>query len=137
MSCHIQSQIVRQVLVPQQLIVLLMVVVCLTVVVMHVSLLVVIFTTRVVSASIEALLILRGVVPGVIGLLDAVPGDELHDGIVGEVATLYQIAVEFCPSTIEITLRADVRESSLNTPMPFDQTRSEAQCLLMRIIGTT
>ena len=73
-----------------------MVVICLIIIVMPIALFVVVFTTGVVGAPIEALLILRGVVPGVIGLLDAVPGDELHDGVVREVATLYQIAVQLC-----------------------------------------
>ena len=73
-----------------------MVVICLIIIVMHITLFVVILATRVIGASIEALLIFRGVVPGVIGLLDTIPGDELHNRIVGEVAALNEIAVQLC-----------------------------------------
>ena len=114
-----------------------MVVVSLSIIIMHITLLVVILATGVIGASVEALLILRGVVPGVIGLLNAVPGDKLHHSIVREVAALNKIAVQLRGGAIEITLRTDVRESSLNTPMIFEQTRSEAQRLLMRVIRTT
>ena len=73
-----------------------MVVVSLIIIVMPIALFVVVFTTGVVGAPIEALLILRGVVPGVIGLLDTIPGNELHDSVVREVACLNQITVQLC-----------------------------------------
>ena len=73
-----------------------MVVVSLIIIVMPIALFVVVFTTGVIGASIETLLILRGVVPGVIGLLDTIPGNELHDSVVREVACLNQITVQLC-----------------------------------------
>ena len=122
-------------LVPEQLIVLLVIVVSLSVIVVHVTLLVPVFATGVIGTSEAALLVLRRVVPGVIGLLHTVPGDELHHGLVTEVATLYEIRVQFGESPVQIALRADVRQSALDAPVPVQQSRTETQGLLMRIVG--
>ena len=79
---HVQAQMAREPLVPQQLIVLLVVVVGLTVIIMYVAVIVVIFSAGVIGAAVEALLVLRRVVPGMIGLLDTVPGQQFHNRVV-------------------------------------------------------
>ena len=104
-----------QPLVPEQLVVLLVVVVGLVLIIgCGIALLVGGHQSAgVVGAAIEALLVLRRVVPGMVGLLLAIPGDELHHGIVAEVTTLQQIAVELRRGTVEIALRPNVRQSAL------------------------
>ena len=73
-----------------------MIVVGLILIIMYVTLVVVVLAAGVVASSIEALLIFRGIVPGVVGLFGAVEGQQLHHGVVGEIAALEEIGVEFC-----------------------------------------
>ena len=114
-----------------------MIVVGLSVIVVNITLLVPILATRVIGASIEALLVLRRVVPSMVSLLLSIPSDELHYRIVAKIAALYEIRVQFRESTVQIALRADVRQASLNAPVSIQQTCAKAERLLMRIVRTT
>ena len=82
MACHVQVQVAREALVPQQLVVLLVVVIRLTVIIMHVTIIIIVLSARVIGTAIEALLILRGVVPGMIGLFYTIPSQQFHHRIV-------------------------------------------------------
>ena len=92
--------------------------------------------TRVVGASVEGLLLLGGVVPGVVGLFLTVPGEELHHGVVAEIAALQQVGVELGAGAVEVALRTDVRQPSLHAPVSTQQSRTEAQRLLVGVVGT-
>ena len=78
----------RQFLVPNQLVVLLVIVVCLVVVIVRIAICIVVLTARVVGTTIQALLVFRGIVPSVVGLLNAVPSDKLHQCVITEVGCL-------------------------------------------------
>ena len=67
-------------------------------------------------------------------LLLVVPGDELYYGIIVEISSLQEIRVKLSESTVEIALRADVRQATLDAPMLVEQTRAEAYGLLVRIV---
>ena len=71
-----------------------MIVICLVVVVSAVSVCICVLATRVVATAIKALLILGGVVPCMVSFLLTIEGDELHHGIVAEVASLEEVAVQ-------------------------------------------
>ena len=120
-----------------QLVVLLMVVVVLVVVVLHLALRVVIHAARVVAPPIAALFRFRCIVPSHVGLLCTIEGDELHCGVVGEVACLQEIGIEVRRCTVHVTVATDVRQASLNTEVPVQQSRAKAQGLLVRTIRTT
>ena len=104
----VEAQLLAQALVPDELVVLLVVVVGLSVVVVRVAVGVPVFAAGVVAATVELLLILAGVVPGVVGLLHAVEGDELHGGVVAEVACLHEVAVKLRRGAVEVALGAEV-----------------------------
>ena len=69
-----------------------------------------------------------------VGLLLVVPCDELYYGIIAEISSLQEIRVKLSESTVEIALRTDVRQATLNAPMLVEQTRAEAYGLLVRIV---
>ena len=81
-QCRIEVQFAVQPLVPYQLVVLLMIVVCLSIVIVYIALRIVVLTTGIIGTSIQALLIFRRIVPGMVGFLNTVPGDQLHHRIV-------------------------------------------------------
>ena len=131
----VEAQLAAHVLVPDELVVLLVVVVGLAVVVVAVAVGVPVFAARVVAAAVELLLVLAGVVPGVVGLLNAVPGDELHHGVVAEVSGLQQVAVQLRRGAVQVALRAEVRQAALQPPVPAHETRAEAHRLLVAVVG--
>ena len=85
-----------------------MIVVGLIFIIMYVTLVVVVLAAGVVASAVEALLVFGRIVPGVVGLFGTVEGQELHHGVVGEIAALEEIGVEFCRGAVEITFRPDV-----------------------------
>ena len=85
---------IGEALVPDELIVLRVIVISLVVIVSAVSVYICIFATRVVATAIKALLILGCVVPCVVSFFLTIEGDELHHGVVAEVACLEKIAVQ-------------------------------------------
>ena len=85
---------IGEALVPDELIVLRVIVICLVVIVSAVSVYICIFATRVVATAIKALLILGCVVPCVVSFFLTIEGDELHHGVVAEIACLEEVAVE-------------------------------------------
>ena len=72
-----------------------------------------------------------------IGLLLTIEGDEFHHRVVAKIACLEEIAVQLGRGTVQITLRSDVRQTSLYAPVSLQQTRAETQGLLVTIVGTT
>ena len=85
---------IGEALVPDELIVLRVIVVSLVVVVSAVSVYICVLATRVVATAIKALLILGCVVPCVVSFFLTIEGDELHHGVVAEVASLEEVAVQ-------------------------------------------
>ena len=83
-----------------------MVVVGLVVVVAGVALAVIVLAAGVVAAAIKALLILRRVVPGVIGFLCTIEGNEFHHRVVAKPACLNEVAVQLGRGTVQIAFRA-------------------------------
>ena len=110
MQAYIGAELPRILLVPDELVVALVVVVCLVVVV-AVGLPVGIIAHHaagVIRAPIQALFILRGVVPCMVRLFDTVPGDELHHRVVAKPSALQEIGVQFGGGAVQVTLRTDV-----------------------------
>ena len=85
---------IGEALVPDELIVLRVIVICLVVIVSAVAVYICVLATRVVATAIKALLILGCVVPCVVSFFLTIEGDELHHGVVAEVACLEEVAVE-------------------------------------------
>ena len=123
-----------QYLVPDEVVMLLMVSVYLVVIEAHVSLLVPVYAAGVVTSSIEALLILAGVVPGVISFLLAIEGDEFHHGVLSEISRLQEVGVLLGRSPVQVSLAADVGEPSLHGPVATKQSRAEGQRLLVAVV---
>ena len=71
-----------------------------------------------------------------VGLLYPIESDELHHGIVTKPACLQEVAVQLRRGAVQITLRTNIRETSLNTPMSTQQSCAEPQRLLMAVIRT-
>ena len=130
----VDAPLVAEQLVDDELVVLLMVVVGLTVVVLHVAVLVPVHTAGVVASAVEALLIFRSVVPGVVSAFCAIEGKEFHHRVVGEVSGLEEVGVELRRGAVEVSFRSDVRQPALQSPVPAKQTGAKAQCLLVAIV---
>ena len=94
MQTHVEREHRADVLVPQQLVVLLMVVVRLVLVIVTIAVCIIVFATGIVGAMVEALLILAGVVPGMIGFFLTVEGDELHHCVVAIVSGLEEVRTQ-------------------------------------------
>ena len=133
---HVQFPIRSHQLIPVQLIMLLMVVVVLVIIETCFSLCVIIESTRIVATTIERLLIFRCVVPSHVGFLRTVEGDELHAGVVVEIARLQEIGVEARCGTVDVSITSNVRQSSLQTEMMVNQSCAEAQRFLVGTIRT-
>ena len=66
-----------------------------------------------------------------IGLLNAVPRNQLHHGVIAKVTCLQQIGVELGRGTVQIAIGGDVRQTTLEAPMVVDDACAETQRLLM------
>ena len=130
----VEAPLVAEQLVEDELIVLLMVVVGLTVVVLHVAVLIPVHAARVVASAVEALLVFRSVVPGMVGALRTVEGKEFHHRVVSEVSGLKEVGVELRRGAVEVSFRPDVRQSALQSPVSAKQTGAETQCLLVAVV---
>ena len=93
---HAGTEFTCDALVPDELVVLLVVVIGLVLVIAVWITIVVIThdTARVIAPPVQALLILRRVVPGMVGLFNTVPSDEFYHRVVAEIASLQQVRIE-------------------------------------------
>ena len=108
MQRGIQFPSVRQSLVPYQIIVLLVVIVGLVVVKSRVTGGILIFSAWIIAPPVLLHVGFRSVIPCMISLFCAIEGDELHHGIIVEIASLHEIRVQTCRRSVYITVATDI-----------------------------
>ena len=90
----------------------------------------------VVATTIKCHILLRHTVVGEVGLGLTTKREEFHDRIPVVVGSLHQIGAELGRGAINIAIRADVRQTSIQRPMATHQTRRNRYGLLLRVVGT-